>query len=115
MNIEKFREVIQERIQCHNEWAYGIEQCWKKEIDLLAEDVSSTMDFLINECTADEYSWISEVIDDVAAITQSRELIECYKSLIDKFPEECKTYDIAGSIECAEAALRGVSDCGKES
>lgn len=107
MRTKEFKKVIQERIGCHDEWADGIERCWAKEIEILSEDVKSTIDYLLNDCTADEYSWISEIIDDLAAKTQSRELIKCYKSLMSKFPEECKTYNIAGSIEYAEAELTG--------
>lgn len=110
MKIEVFREVIKRReyveeISC-GEWAEGIEECWKKEIEILSEDVSSTIDFLNNECTASEYSWISEVIDDLAEKTQSRELVDCYKKLMTKFPEESETYKIASSIQFAEDALR---------
>lgn len=39
MNIEAFRKTIQQRMQCDSEWAYGIEQCQKKELEILAEDV----------------------------------------------------------------------------
>ena len=60
---------------------------------------------LKTECTASEYSWISEIIDDLAAQTQSRELIETYKSLMAKFPEECMIYNIAEIIQFAEEAL----------
>ena len=109
MRVEEFREVIKRReyveeISC-GEWAEGIEECWKKEIALLAEDIPSTIDFLKNDCTASEYSWISEIIDDLAGITQSKELVICYKELMSKFPEECKIYNIAGSIQFAEEAL----------
>lgn len=114
MKIEEFRKVIEERIQCPDEWAYGVERCWKREIEILSEDIPSTIEFLLTECTADEYSWISEVIDDLAAKTQNRELIICYKSLMEKFPEECKRYNIAGSIEYAEAELNG-EFCDEES
>lgn len=111
MNTKAFREIIKRRtyveeISC-GEWAEGIEECWKKEIEILSENVAATIDFLLKECTADEFSWISEIIDDLAAKTQSRELIECYKSLMTKFPEECKIYNIAGSVEYAEAELIG--------
>lgn len=109
MNIDRFREIIRERNRIsadgQDEWSYGIEQCWKQEVEILSEDVKSTIAFLKEECTDDEYSWISEVIDDLAEKTQSKELIQCYKALMDKFPEECKKYNIAGSIEFAEAAL----------
>lgn len=110
MDIERFREIVKERIriaeECADEWDYGIEKCWKEEIDILSADIPSSIEFLRNECTADEYSWISEVIDDIAEKTNSREFVECYKGLMEKFPEECRTYNISRSIEFAEAALR---------
>ncbi len=113
MRIEEFRKVIHEREQCHDEWAYGVEQCWKKEIEILTEDISSTIDFLKKDCTADEFSWISEVIDDVVEIAPSKELVQCYKELMVKFPEECSKYNIAGSIESAEAILKWEAEHGK--
>lgn len=105
MNIEEFRKVIREIEECHPEWDYGIEQCWKKEIALLTEDIPSTIEFLRNECTADEYTWISEVLDDIVEIAPSRELVQEYKALMKKFPEQCSTYYIAGCIEQIERML----------
>ena len=109
MKTEVFREIIEQReyveeISC-GEWADGIEECRKQEISILSEDIPGTIAFLKTECTASEYSWISEVIDDLAAYTQSRELIETYKSLMAKFPEECRTYNISEIIQFAEEAL----------
>ena len=83
MNIEKFREAIKERKriseECYDEWDYGIEKCWKQEIEILTEDIPSSILFLQNEWTADEYSWISEVIEDIAEKTNSYEFVMCYK------------------------------------
>ena len=80
MKTEVFRKIIKQReyveeISC-GEWADGIEECWRQEISILSEDIPGTIIFLKTECTASEYSWISEVIDDLAAQTQNRELIE---------------------------------------
>ena len=109
MNIEKFREVIKERIriseECYDEWDYGIEKCWKQMIEILSEDIPSSIAFLENECTADEFSWISEVIDDIAEKTQNSEIIMSYKKIMTRFPDECQKYNIKGSIECAEQIL----------
>lgn len=105
MNIKEFKDVIKTLNECHVEDDSTIESCWKKEIEILCEDVPSTIEYLKHDCTADEYSWISEVIDNIAETTQNRELIECYKSLTTKFKDECKKYNIMGSIECAEIAL----------
>ncbi len=118
MNIEKFREVIARRKYVgeisHEEWDYGIEQCWKQEISLLAEDIPGTIDFLRNECTADEYSWISEVFEDVVDIAPSKELVQCYKELMSKFQKECSEYHIETCIENAEAILKWEEEHGQK-
>ena len=59
MDIIKFREVIRQREETDDEWDYGIEQCWEQEIAILTEDIPTTIEYLKNECTAHEYSWIS--------------------------------------------------------
>jgi hypothetical protein len=114
MDIKRFREVIKQREETDNEWDYGIEQCWKKEIEILSEDIPSTIEFLKNECTSDEYTWISEVIDDVVDKYPSKELVECYKSLLSKFPEKCEKYNIAGVIEICENILKWEDENGKK-
>lgn len=119
MNVIKFREVIKERNrilkECCDEWTFGIEQCWTQEIEILSENVSDTVAFLKNECTADEYSWISEIIDDLAEKTQSHELVQVYKSLMIKFPEECEKYNISESIKFAENVLENEVAYGEDS
>lgn len=114
MDIIKFREVIKQREETDDEWTWGVEQCWKQEIELLAEDIQSTIDFLKNQCTADEYSWISEVLDDVVDLVPNKEFVQCYKELMSKFPEECVKYNIIGSIESAEAILRWEGEHGEK-
>ena len=105
MDIQKFREVLKRRDETHNEYDYGLEMCWREEVEILSEDIPSTIEYLKNECTADEFVWISEIIDDLAEKTRNRELIECYKSLMGKFPEESKRYHVDFCIECAEDFL----------
>ena len=105
MDVQKFKEVIKTRNETDDEYDYGVEMCDKEEIQILAEDIPSTIEYLQNQCTADEFVWISEVIDDLAEKTRSRELIECYKSLMAKFPEETKEYYIGFCVECAEDFL----------
>lgn len=119
MNIDKFREVIKRREYIseisQDEWDDGIEECWRNEIEILSEDLPSTIDFLNNECTASEYSWISEVLEDIIEKKPNAELVKCYKALMTKFPEECATYNIAGRIEGAEAILRWEAEHGEDS
>ncbi len=105
MDVQKFKEVIKTRNETDDEYDYGVEMCDKEEIQILAEDIPSTIEYLQNQCTADEFVWISEVIDDLAEKTRSRELVECYKDLMNKYPEETKEYYIGFCVECAEDFL----------
>lgn len=105
MDVQKFKEIIRRRKETNDEYDYGVELCWKEEIEILSEDVPSTVAYLKSECTADEFVWISEIIDDLAEKTRSREIVECYKSLMAKFPEEAKRYHVDFCIEYAEDFL----------
>ena len=105
MDVQRFKEVIKKRNETHDEYDYGVEMCDKEEVQILAEDIPSTIEYLQNQCTADEFVWISEIIDDLAEKTRSRELVECYKNLMNKYPEETKEYHIGFCVECAEDFL----------
>ena len=119
MNVNKFREIIKRREYVEEisqgEWADGIEECQKQEIEILSEDIRSTIDFLKTECSANEYAWISEVFEDVIERVPSAELFQCYKDLMLKYPDEYSTYNIAYSIEAAESILRWEEEHGKKS
>lgn len=109
MDVKAFRDVIRERNrivdECADEWYDGIERCCEQEIQILTENIPSSIEFLKGECTADEYSWISEVLDDIAEQTGSIEFIACYREQMERFPEESEKYNIAGVIPYAEAIL----------
>lgn len=113
MDIIKFREIVKQREETDDEWDFGIEECWKKEVEILTQDISSTIDYLNNDCTAEEFSCISEVLEDVVELIPSKELVQCYKALMKKFPEECTKYNIAAIVESAETILRWEEEHGK--
>lgn len=102
MITERIRNAIDNRRNTDDEWEFGVEQCWEQEINILSEDIQQTIAFLDNECTADEFSWLSEIFERVAEKTQSRDFIECLYRVAQKFPEECKTYNVFEFIRDAE-------------
>ncbi len=110
MDVQKFKEVIKTRNETHDEYDYGVEMCWKEEIEIMSEDVPSTVTYLKNDCTPKEFFWISEIIDDLAVKTRSREIVEAYKNLGEKYPDMAKTFNFAGCVKYAEAALREDAD-----
>lgn len=97
--------IIKEREATDDEWDYGVEQCHKKLVSLFVENIDESIKFLDNDCTADQFSWLSEVFDDIAKITQSHAFIDALKRLSSKYPEETKTYNILSFIESAEGAI----------
>ena len=68
---------------------------------------------LKEDCTEDEFSWISEVLDDVARREGSSKFIYCYKDLMPKFQEECEKYNIHEIVALAERILEEEKANGK--
>lgn len=97
--------IIEEREAIDDEWDYGIEQCHKKLIALFTENINESIKFLDNYCTADQFSWLSEVFDEIAEITQSHAFIDALKRLAVKYPDETKEYNILSFIESAECMI----------
>lgn len=94
----EYRKLIDKK----KELDYECEILWKQEAEMLSKNITETIHFLDNDCTADEFSWMSEVFDDVALATRSKEFIECLWRGSKKFPEECKKYNVLAFIKSAE-------------
>ncbi|MDE6781451.1 MAG: hypothetical protein K2J40_08340 [Ruminococcus sp.] len=103
MITEEIRAAIGKRAS--GAWEHLIKQCWEEETEILSRNIDDTIDFLENECTADEFSWLSEVFDDVAERTQSRKFVDCLYRVADKYPEESAKYHIVENLKYAEDAL----------
>ncbi|MCD7774362.1 MAG: hypothetical protein LUH40_02110 [Clostridiales bacterium] len=92
MNISELKSVIDERIrncdELQDNWNYGIEQCWKRLIDVLSENISETIDFILNSCSDEELFWISEVFEDIAEQTQSKEFTEALRRRLERVTRE---------------------------
>lgn len=105
MIIGDIRAALQKRISTDDEWEYGVNQCWNEEIEILSRNINDTIAFFENECTADEFSWLSEVFEQVAKKTQSHALVECLYRIAKKYPNECAKYHVDFVIQCADGAI----------
>ena len=109
MDIEEFRRTLRERDRvvytACDEWDSGIERCLEKEFKILTEDVPSTIRYLENDCTAEEFVWIGEVLPDVVRYTRSRDLLDSYRNLSQKYRDESGAFDIQKIIQSAEQQL----------
>ena len=79
----------------------------KAEIELFSRNLQATIDFLDNDCTAEQLVWLSEVFEEISAKLQSWDFIDALGRCADKYPEECKVYNIK---ECIEYAIGQLND-----
>nr|DAF83781.1 MAG TPA: hypothetical protein [Caudoviricetes sp.] len=100
-NTDTIRAIIERRAATNDEWQDGVERCWAELTDALTEDIDAACKFLLEDCTADEASWVSEVYDDIVYKTQSREYIDLLRKSIERFPEEDKRRHMSENLDLA--------------
>ena len=64
---------------------YGINECWNEIIELLSDNINETIAYL-NNCSEKEVYYISEVFEDIAERTNSKEYIKCLRAIDSKYP-----------------------------
>lgn len=84
---------------------YETSRTIKAEIELLSRNLQDTIQFLDNDCTAEQLIWISEVFEEISAKFQSWDFIDALYRCTDKYPEESKRYNIKDCIEFAIGVL----------
>ncbi len=104
-STDKIRAIIQERAATNDEWQAGVERCWAELTRALTEDIDATRRFLLEDCTADEASWVSEVYDDIVLKTQSREYIDLLRKSIERFPEEAEKHHMSENLDIAVRSM----------
>ena len=78
---------------------------WNDVSDFAAKHIDETIEFVKNECSANEFSTLSEIFDDITNKSKSREFIQAIREAAKRFPEECEKYTIMDSIDFAEQYL----------
>ena len=87
-----------------------IKDCWKREVALLCHNEAATVAFLEKECTGEEFSWLSEVFEEVAGRTMSKRFVEALRKTAKKYPQITEEYGIDEVIEYAAANLEDLGD-----
>lgn len=81
---EEIAEIIEKRIRIGEEtddnWDYGIEQCWKKYIEIIIADIDKSIAYFFHECTDEEFFWLSEAFEEISEKAQSKDLIAAWRS-----------------------------------
>lgn len=105
MMTEKLRKAIEKRASTDSEWDYGVQQSWKAALSIIAESFEGIVDFIENDCTADEFSWLSEIYDEIVDIFPTKRIIEALRKTAKKYPEEVKRYNLNYCIDEADGHL----------
>jgi len=87
------------------EWEDGCEDALRELVDTLAIDLQSTEEFLQYECSLDDLVWISDGFDELVEKSQSRELIQSFRRLIEEHSPEGDTYHLREALSSAERYL----------
>lgn len=89
---EKIAEVIKERIRICEEtednWDYGIEQCWKKYVEIMLPDIEKGIAYFLHECTDEEFYWLSEAFEEISEKAHSKDLIAAWHSRLARVTPE---------------------------
>ena len=79
MKFMTMKQAAQFRIT-ENEDNYWIEDYWKAAIEIFTKDCAKTIYFFKTDCTDEEFYWLSEIFEEIAEKTQSKELISTWRS-----------------------------------
>ena len=77
----------------------------KCEIELFTRNLQETIDFLDNDCTAEQLSWMAEVFEEISEKLQSWDFVDALRRVAEKYPEYSKKYHLSDTIAIAEAQL----------
>ena len=113
-NKEEFKRLNEEREKgdVYNDWE--LHDIWVKITDYICQDektLNEFIDYMKTEMTGYEYGMLSEISDDISITMPSREFVEAYKALANKYPKETEDYKVAFFIKEAE---RLVKSCLKD-
>lgn len=88
MDIKTLRTTIDKISSLDPNDDFVLEDCWAKLTRILSENITESIDFILNTCTDEEFFLMSSVFDDVARQTQCKELIPALiKRLSEITPE----------------------------
>ena len=83
---EEFEKLVEKRKKNNGDIDYETDPVIKEMVSLMTADMSSTMGFLKNECSEEQFVWLSEIADEITAYTKSSEFIQGMRELCNKYP-----------------------------
>lgn len=101
MDTQTIKAIIAKRVETNDELQAEVEQCWEELSSAIASDYEAAAKFLLEDCTADEASWVSEVYEEIIEKTQSEKFLDLLKQSAVRFPAENELHRMASNLEIA--------------
>lgn len=94
LSLAKIRGIIAERAGTDDECCEDVDRCWAELGAALTEDYETTEKFLLEDCTADEFAWVSEVYEEIFENARETRYANLLRRAVKRFPEEEETLRI---------------------
>ena len=88
MDIKILREVLASYVNLETNEVAVKEKYWNKLTEILSSDIPSTISYFENECTDEEFYWLSSVFEDVMKKTESTEFLQAVKGRLERVTSE---------------------------
>lgn len=72
---------------------------------IISESLDDTVNFIENDCTPNEFSWLSEIYNKIIDIFPSQKIITTLRKTASKYPDEVEKYNLNYCIDEAEGYL----------
>ena len=94
---DKVKKLVEEAdlLKPWDDWAWEIN--WKKRLNLLTKDLSQTIAYL-DECSENELSYATELLEELMQYFKSIELIECVERNIKRCKDKDKVCVLKKSV-----------------
>ena len=100
IDFEPFHAVIKERATNPNANYYEI-PWWDAEIKQFTLDVDTSIQFIREECSDEEFWWLGEIFDDLMEATRSVELLNVIRERVKRVSNAEWKKDILEDIRTA--------------
>ena len=88
MDKQALKDVLSQYVKLNPNDEVGIEECWAEMADILSKDISGTIDYITNDCTIEEFYWLSSVFENVVKKTQSKDVLAALKDFLPRIKIE---------------------------
>ncbi len=94
---------LRKKISLENDWQ--TEQWWKNISDFMAEQIIETINFIENNCSADDFILLSEIFEDITQKSNNKDFVRCIEKISKKYATECEEYNVFSVIQDCKKIL----------